>query len=235
MAYRRYRESLYSPLSPAARHSTGASSYRSNEDQREDYDKLELGDLSNTALLNTTSYDPYRGSSRTSSSTKPRSISSLSATSDSTFKTKSKAFFERAKSTFRISRNVSPDERENTRPGSGLWTELMLVDRTLRGMAGLTTLFAVIMVVICVAYAKRFDDHIDHMPNSTSVRISSGKRSAMNHKAEGFKFLINVAATMILGMSNTYQQLLTALKVDDLKHVLYNAKDADGHGSPGFC
>lgn len=51
--------------------------------------------------------------------------------------------------------------------------------------------------------------------------------------AQGFKFLINVAATMILGMSNTYQQLLTALKVDDLKHALYKYGDARvGTNSP---
>lgn len=234
MAHRPSRTSLYSQASQSSRHSTGASSYKSNEDGRGDYDRLELGDLSNTALLEATAYDPYRRSSRASTDTKTRSISSsLSFTSDSTFKSKGKAFFERARNTFRISRNVSPNERENTRPGHGLWTELMLVDRTLRGMAGLTTVFAVIMIIVCICYAKRFNEHIDAMPNSTSVRISRGSKSSMNHKAEGFKFLINVAATMILGMSNTYQQLLTALKVDDLKHALYKYGDARvGTNSP---
>lgn len=60
----------------------------------------------------------------------------------------------------------------------------MLVDRTLRGMAGLTTVFAVIMIIVCICYAKRFNEHIDAMPNSTSVRISRGSKSSMNHKAE---------------------------------------------------
>lgn len=157
---------------------------RSNDDDRGDYDKLELGELSDTAHLTATSYDPYRGSNRASSDTKTRSVSSISFASDSTLKARGKAFFERARSTFRISRNVSPNERENTRPGSGLWTELMLVDRSLRGMAGLTTIFAVVMVIICICYAKRFSQHIETMPNSTSVRISSGSESSMNHKAE---------------------------------------------------
>lgn len=109
----------------------------------------------------------------------------------------------------------------------------MLVDRTLRSMAGMTTLFAIIMITICVCYAKDFSKHVAKMPSSTSVRIANGDRSTMNHKSEGFKFLINVAATMILGMSNTYQQLLTALKVDDLKHVLFKYGDSRvGTNSP---
>lgn len=34
------------------------------------------------------------------------------------------------------------------------------------------------------------------------------------------KFLINVASTMVLGMSNTYQQLATALQVGDVAYML---------------
>ncbi|KAB2572431.1 hypothetical protein DBV05_g8912 [Lasiodiplodia theobromae] len=223
-----HRKSLESPSSAVSRYSLGAYSTKSNGDDRGSYDKLELGDLSNTHLLSATAYDPYRGSSRAS---KARSISSLSAASDWTLKSKGKAFLDRARSTFGISKNVSRNERENTRPGHGLWSELMLVDRTLRGMAALTSTFAVVMIVICVVYAKDFTKHMESLPNSTSVTISSGSDS--DRKAEAYKFLINVAATMILGMSNTYQQLLTALTVDDLKHALYKYGDARvGTNSP---
>ncbi|KKY28334.1 hypothetical protein UCDDS831_g00304 [Diplodia seriata] len=230
MSHRKSLERSSSPSSAVSRYSLSAYSTRSNGDNRGDYDKLELGDLSNTHLLSSTAYDPYGGSSRLP---KARSISSLSATSDWTIKSKGKAFIERAKSTFRISKNVSRNERENTRPGHGLWSQLMLVDRTLRGMAALTATFAVVMVVICVVYAKDFREHMQDMPNSTSVMIASGTSSAMNRKAEAYKFLINIAATMILGMSNTYQQLLTALTVDDLKHALYKYGDSRvGTNSP---
>ncbi|KAH7064738.1 hypothetical protein B0J12DRAFT_9729 [Macrophomina phaseolina] len=51
--------------------------------------------------------------------------------------------------------------------------------------------------------------------------------------AQGLKFLINVGATMILGMSNTYQQLLTALKAEDVRHALVKYGDARvGTNSP---
>lgn len=34
------------------------------------------------------------------------------------------------------------------------------------------------------------------------------------------KIFVNAAATMVLGMSNTYQQLITALDIEDISHVL---------------
>ena len=44
---------------------------------------------------------------------------------------------------------------------------------------------------------------------------------------------INIAATMILGCSNTYQQLITALKVDEIRWVLSKRGDSKvGTNSP---
>lgn len=38
--------------------------------------------------------------------------------------------------------------------------------------------------------------------------------------------IINIAATMILGMSNTYQQLITSLEVDEIRWVLSKREDS---------
>lgn len=47
------------------------------------------------------------------------------------------------------------------------------------------------------------------------------------------KFLINVASTMVLGMSNTYQQLATALQVGDVAYMLSKYRDCRvGTNSP---
>ena len=44
---------------------------------------------------------------------------------------------------------------------------------------------------------------------------------------------INIASIMVLGMSNTYQQLVTSLGVDDIKWALSKAGDARaGTNSP---
>ena len=45
--------------------------------------------------------------------------------------------------------------------------------------------------------------------------------------------LINISATMILGMSNTYQQLLTSLRFDEIRWVLSKHGDSRvGTNSP---
>ena len=50
---------------------------------------------------------------------------------------------------------------------------------------------------------------------------------------QAFLLIINVAATMILGMSNTYQQLVTSLKISDIKWVLQKFGDSRvGTNSP---
>lgn len=50
---------------------------------------------------------------------------------------------------------------------SGWWKQQMLVDRSLRSMAALTTVFATIMVIVCCTYMSDFVYRWN--PNSTSV------------------------------------------------------------------
>ena len=56
---------------------------------------------------------------------------------------------------------------------SGWWNHQMLFDRSLRSMAALMTLYAVIMTGICAGYLKDFV-HRDN-PHSTSVGQNKGK------------------------------------------------------------
>ena len=55
----------------------------------------------------------------------------------------------------------------------GWWLHQMLVDRSLRSMAALTTLFALMMVILCFAYMSDFVNRLDE--NSTSVGGMSGE------------------------------------------------------------
>lgn len=59
-----------------------------------------------------------------------------------------------------------------TRPG-GWWNQQILFDRTLRSMAALMTLYAVIMIIICASYFKDFLHRGN--PYSTSVGGNYGR------------------------------------------------------------
>jgi hypothetical protein len=51
---------------------------------------------------------------------------------------------------------------------------------------------------------------------------------------QAIHLFINIVATMILGCSNTYQQLVTALKADEIRWVLSKFGDSRvGINSPG--
>ena len=114
----------------------------------------------------------------------------------------------------------------------GLWSKQMLVDRSLRSMAAFTTICAVIMWIIVFSYLDPFAHRVNR--NSTSVGRKNGEscgeaevRNVANH------LFINIAATMILGCSNTYQQLITALKFDEIRWVLSKWGDSRvGTNSP---
>ncbi|KAL1383772.1 hypothetical protein HDK64DRAFT_341102 [Phyllosticta capitalensis] len=122
---------------------------------------------------------------------------------------------------------------QSTRPGGGWWHEQMLVDRCLRVMAGMIFWLAVIMIVVCIALAPQFNKRIGWHSSTTSVAIFSGSETSMKNLSEGIKFLINIAATIILSASNTYQQLLTSLKIEDIKYILTNFGDSRvGTNSP---
>ena len=64
-------------------------------------------------------------------------------------------------------------EAEPTIRPSGWWNHQMLFDRSLRFMAALMTLYAVIMTIICAAYLKDFVHRGN--PHSTSVGQNKGK------------------------------------------------------------
>ena len=62
--------------------------------------------------------------------------------------------------------NPNPEEAIAVGEG-GWWNQQMLVDRSLRSMAALTTIFAFIMIVICCTYMYDFTHRSN--PHSTSV------------------------------------------------------------------
>jgi hypothetical protein len=98
-------------------------------------------------------------------------------------------------------------------------------------MAALMTVFAVGMVVVVIVYAKSFKDR----PNSNSSSVGGEPQSCkyVTHTNTALLLLINVCATMILGMSNTFQQLVTSLRITDLKHALSKFGDSRvGTNSP---
>lgn len=122
-------------------------------------------------------------------------------------------------------------EIEPNRIGKGVWKDQLLNDRSLRGMAALMTLFAIGMIVLIALYAEHFRDRVNM--NTTSVGGDTRSCDEVAYINTAMLLLINVCATMILGMSNTYQQLVTAIRITDLKHVLSKFGDSRvGTNSP---
>ncbi|KAF2681141.1 hypothetical protein K458DRAFT_444963 [Lentithecium fluviatile CBS 122367] len=128
-------------------------------------------------------------------------------------------------------RNHPAADIEPTRIGRGVWKDQFLVDRSLRGMALLTTLFAIAMLTVVCVYAKAFGARANKF--SSSIGGQTMNCNDVTHTNTVLLLAINVAATMLLGMSNTYQQLVTSLKVGDLKHMLEKFGDSRvGTNSP---
>lgn len=122
-------------------------------------------------------------------------------------------------------------EIEPTRVGRGVWHDQLLIDRSIRGMAALTTLFAIGMIALIAVYAEHFRDRVNS--NTTSVGGDAQSCKVVTKTNTAMLLLINVCATMILGMSNTYQQLVTSIKIADLGHVLSKFGDSRvGTNSP---
>ena len=65
------------------------------------------------------------------------------------------------------------EDKQFTTTRGGWWKEQMLVDRSLRVMAGLTSLFAFIMIILCIRYMPDLSDHKNTW--STSVGPHSGQ------------------------------------------------------------
>lgn len=123
------------------------------------------------------------------------------------------------------------EEITPTRVGPGVWTDQLLVDRSLRGMALLMSLFAVAVLVVICWHAKAFASKMNKY--SSSVGGFSQDCKTVTRTNTALLLLINAAATMVLGMSNTYQQLVTSLRIEDLKHVLAKFGDSRvGTNSP---
>jgi hypothetical protein len=85
-------------------------------------------------------------------------------------------------------------------------------------MAALTTAFAIAMVTLVISYAKVFATRANR--NTSSVGGETQSCKDVTHTNTALLLLINVCATMVLGMSNTYQQIVTSLDISDLKHAL---------------
>jgi hypothetical protein len=100
-------------------------------------------------------------------------------------------------------------EIEPARVGRGVWRDQLLSDRSLRGMAVLMSAFAIGMIVVVVCYAKYFAQRSNR--NTSSVGGDTQSCKAVTHTNTALLLLINVCATMVLGMSNTYQQLVTSV------------------------
>lgn len=113
----------------------------------------------------------------------------------------------------------------------GVWKDQLLIDRSLRSMSLLMTSFAIGMIVVICVYAKDYRNR--HNKTTSSVGGDKDNCAAVTRKNTALLLLINVAATMILGMSNTYQQLITSLKTSDLAHMLRKYGDSRvGTNSP---
>jgi hypothetical protein len=106
----------------------------------------------------------------------------------------------------------------------GWWHKQMLVDRSLRSMAGFTAVCAVAMLIIIFSYLSAFVKKTNL--KSTSVGGRAGESCAVMEKqnvvrviqpgmfvgteelivyVKAIHLFINIAATMVLGCSNTYQ------------------------------
>lgn len=122
-------------------------------------------------------------------------------------------------------------EIEPTRIGRGVWKDQLLVDRSLRGMNLLMVSFAVAMILVIAFNAKAFGERLNK--NTSSIGGAEQDCKTVTRTNTVLLLLINVAATMILGMSNTYQQLITSLKPSDLKYMLERFGDSRvGTNSP---
>ncbi|KAJ8062582.1 hypothetical protein OCU04_009106 [Sclerotinia nivalis] len=108
----------------------------------------------------------------------------------------------------------------------------MLVDRTLRSMAGFTFLCAIIMFMIMIAYLLAFNKGLNKQSTSVGGK-DGGSCGRMESKNIAVHLFINIAATMILSCSNTYQQLVTAPLIEEISWILSQNGDAKtGLNSP---
>lgn len=99
-------------------------------------------------------------------------------------------------------------------------------------MAAFMALCSLVMFIIIFAHIGDFRNRINI--HTTSVGGKDGEScETIERKNVAIHLFINIAATMVLGCSNTYQQLVTALKVDEIRWVLQKRGDSKvGTNSP---
>jgi len=111
----------------------------------------------------------------------------------------------------------------------------MLLDRSLMAIA---ISVCVLAIATCCLAVISFRDYLQlkHLnPFTTSVAIDRDSEScnAMDTKSIIVHLAINIFATVLLGVSNTYQQLASGLTADDLKAALRKYGDVTvGTNSP---
>ncbi|KAG9187588.1 hypothetical protein G6011_05459 [Alternaria panax] len=182
----------------------------------------------------TSQYDPthQHGGHPDSSSRKSFESSELSATGSSTKKSKN-LFRRRPLPKYlrgSIKRHAAADV-EPARVGRGIWKDQLLSDRSFRTMAATMSVLALGMIILVACNIE----HIVKRNNlgSTSVGGKTDSCKRVTHTNTALLLLINICATMVLGMSNTYQQIVTSLKISDLKHALSKFGDSRvGTNSP---
>lgn len=69
------------------------------------------------------------------------------------------------------------EENQPASGGKGWWREQMLVDRSFRSMAGLTSLFAFIMMIICIRYMPELLGRKSQGSTSVGSKIGQSCRS----------------------------------------------------------
>lgn len=98
-------------------------------------------------------------------------------------------------------------------------------------MAATMSALAVAMVILIACYSKHIINRANTHTTSVGGKTESCKKVTYTNTA--LLLLINVCATLVLGMSNTYQQLVTSLKITDLKYALSKFGDSRvGTNSP---
>jgi hypothetical protein len=76
-------------------------------------------------------------------------------------------------------------------------------------MAATMTAFAIAMLVLVISYAKVFTNRANR--NTSSVGGETQSCKDVTHTNTALLLIVNICATMVLGMSNTYQQLVTSI------------------------
>ena len=98
----------------------------------------------------------------------------------------------------------------------------MFLDRSLAAMTAIVCLMAIISVSLAIASFQTYLTRKAEGKNqfSTSVGEKIEPCASVEFKSTIIHIFINIGATIILGVSNTYQQLATGLSADELRKAL---------------